>query len=311
MEQKIELIHGWFKEDFPQYADILFDICLFRFDDLENKNNLFLTHINLATDYFDRDRNKFSRESTEILVSMYLYLTTSLICLDAIVDGHSIGKNETLTQSDIAKLLILLQTGGLIRLRKFGSLAGLDLDKIETKVISLFYKNALALDQEEKNQHKVNNVDVSSDYENIIQRSYIALFAFELVALTCGQELSSQFLNILKEIIYSEQFLDDIGDWKIDFLGERYTPFLQKCLANFEQNIPSLTQLEEFVYLSGAYESQLAKIIMRFDAITNELNALGSTDTLLMQDVKKQRKKTKEWLVTFINEKTCFMEEVK
>lgn len=299
-----ELIYDCLREDYPKYADKLLNICI-EIDDSGEKS-LFSDHINLAIDCFDKDRSKFSIQLTHSLVSVYSYLAASLFCLDAIVDGHSIGKKQILQHSDIAKALTLFQAGGFTRLRKYASLAKLNLEDVERRVIFLFYNNSLALDDEDENRRILDNPDPRTDYANIIGRSYLSLFLFEIVAMTCGQEMSLQFVNILKEIIYFVQLSDDIGDWKIDFESGGYTPFLKQVLSKIEGEV-SMQKLKEFVYLKGVYESELAKIVIGFDEIYGNITSLNLNTTSLAEYVRYQREETKKWLVGFLDEKKSFI----
>jgi len=309
MNKDLELMYSWLKEDYPEYADILIQLCV---NDSE-KNDLFFTHVFLAIDYFDKNNSKFSPEIIHTLLSSYSYLIAVFFCLDSLVDGHSC-VDGNLATSEVAKAQTLFLTGGLIRLRKFCSLTNLDLFEVESKVNSVFYEYVLALDQEVINQQILENIDPRCDYENIIGRANLSLFMFEIVGLACEEKKSQQLLNVLKnvlkELIYFVQLSDDLQDWKQDFESSRYTSFLRGCLSKFE-NTPSLTELEEFIYLNGSYESWLAKIIMGLDTISKELNNMGKSDTLLMEYIRVQRKVTKEWLVRFVNEKKSFLEVAK
>lgn len=305
MDKDLALMYSWLKEDYPESADSLIKLCV---NDSE-KNNLFFTHVFLAIDYFDKNNSKFGTAFTETLLSSYSYLIAVFFCLDALVDGHS-GINGNLATPELAKAQTLFLTGGLIRLRKFCSLVNLDLFEIESKVNSVFYEYVLALEQEVKNQQALDDINPRSDYENIIGRANLFLFMFEIVGLACGKQISQQLLKVLKELMYFVQLSDDLEDWKQDFESGRYTSFLRGCLSKFEK-IPCLTELEEFIYLKGSYESWLAKIIMGLDAISKELYNMGESDTLLMKYIGVQRQVTKEWLVRFVNEKKTFLEVVK
>ena len=77
------------------------------------------------------------------------------------------------------------------------------------------------------------------------------------------------------------------------------------------EGVPSLTDLEHFIYLRGFYESRLAQVVVDFDALINDLNSIGAGDTLLLKYVGKQRNLAKAGLIRFINEKKLFLEDEK
>ncbi len=296
-------MHGWLKKDYPEQADYLLQLCV---DDSGEKPLLF-EQVELAIDYFDRDRNRFSTELTEALLSTYLYFVAALFCLDAIVDGHPRGLNNDIKTSDLAKSMTLFIAGGLTRLNKFLSLGNINNYDMQHRIFSLFNEHILALNLEEKSFNNLENIEPRSDYKNIIGRANLCLFMFEIVALACRTQVSQKFVNTFNEFLYFTQLGDDISDWRSDFEHGQYTSFLKQSISKFE-NIPALYELEQYIYLSGIYESWLAQIVIGLDAVIGDFNSISRTDTLLMKYIVSKRDSAKQTLASFINEKKVFCE---
>ena len=191
MHEEVDLMYKWLKEDYPPHADLLFQVCV----DDPGESLPFFAHVNLAIDYCDKDRNKFSIELTQALLSGYSFLASAILCLDALVDGHSLGMNDNIKNSELAKALTLLLTGGLTRLRVFYSLANIEHYNIESKIVSIFSEHISAQNQELENYSFTEGMVRYSDYENMIGRSNLSLFMFEIVALACGKKYHNHFIN--------------------------------------------------------------------------------------------------------------------
>jgi hypothetical protein len=265
------MLRGWLAADFPTLADQLFPLCL---NDSGTEPVCF-SHPLLAQQAVARTCTpSFNNQ----IHRAYVYLASYYFCIDAIVDHHP--RNPALC-IDSPRIVIL--TGPLLSRSlacfheaiegHFPQQAQLVLPHLT----HLLVENATALQFEiDATRSPFVALTPEEDERCIIGRANIFIFLFYLYLSVVDHPDMLVILELLRQFVIFMQFGDDLSDWRDDFRAHRWTSFLRECLSILGR-IPSESELEEFIYLSGAYERRLVCVINGFSALVERFTALDQS----------------------------------
>jgi hypothetical protein len=102
-------------------------------------------------------------------------------------------------------------------------------------------------------------------------------FLFEYYWMLSDNSNLPFVISKLREFVFLMQLGDDLGDWREDFRAGRWTSFLRECFGILGC-IPLEQELEEYVYLSGAYELRLARVVTGLSGIADAFCRIGQND---------------------------------
>lgn len=205
----------------------------------------------------------------------YIYLAASFFCIDHVFDGDEHESIEVLAPS----LLISAAIGRLLRLVKS--------DLVIEKVVGLHnrFLSAMLLEKESLARFDI----VAGDRDHMVDRSYLFIFALEMLALVKSINLSSDDVEDIREFLYLMQRGDDIGDWREDYKAAKYTTFLKSAFAKMGATNPSEAELERFIYLSGIYEDECRAISTQMRVVAAGVVArLGFRGDALVAFIERQ-----------------------
>jgi hypothetical protein len=185
----------------------------------------------------------------------YVFLCSYYFLLDSVCDHHVADSSSA---SYLTQLCMLAQYFITESLSHFDNEVK---DRCFFEFTRHVSENSLAVRSEIQLRSQLCCDELSSN-ECDIGRSNVPLLLYRLLALisnvpTLEQEM---VVEILKKYVLVRQKLDDLGDWRGDFLTQNYTPFLRSMLSRLELPF-SESACEREVYLSGAYERELSLCI--------------------------------------------------
>jgi hypothetical protein len=149
--------------------------------------------------------------------------------------------------------------------------------EVSAAVSALLRENALALLTEIRFKEKPFEARTDDEKDNMVGRANLFIFLFKYYWSLSDYRKFHPWLLYLREFVFLMQLGDDLGDWREDFRAGRWTSFLRECF-DVLGGIPTEDQLEEFIYLSGAYERRLARIGNGFSDIADAFSRVGQND---------------------------------
>ena len=291
------LLRAWLNEDFADLADNLQPLCL----DDTGTGPIFFSHVPLAR---RSARFKASDLFHDRVHRAYVYLASYYFCVDSIIDGHGrSGAYEQAPRKIASFLGTLLSTSTHL----FSLAVKEQFPEREAEVLgalrALLHENAIALLEEERFSLQPLLARTNEEKENIIGRANLFIFLFNWY-WTLGDIKDIPVLcEHLREFVFLMQLGDDVGDWRQDFRASRWTSFLRECFMTLD-GIPSEDKLEEFIYLSGAYERRLSRVINGFSKLIEAFSRVGQKD--LSSYISSQRDAALNWLQEFTRAKVEF-----
>ena len=105
------------------------------------------------------------------------------------------------------------------------------------------------------------SLDHQVDRRHLVNRSRLFTGLFEVICRLKGRPPSASEIRILEEFLFWMQRGDDIGDWREDYRTGHNSYFIRLCIRANGELPASEAEMEEYVYLSGAYEEEAEKII--------------------------------------------------
>jgi hypothetical protein len=262
------LLRDWLEEDFPEFSKKLYPLCL----NDAGTAPIFFSHPPLA------------RRSARLTASdlfhdrihrAYVYLASYYFCVDAIIDNHARSGTYAEAPGQIALFLgPLLSTSTHLFSLAVKEQFPVKENEVSTALRALLRENAMALLTETRFKEQPFAARTDEEKDNIVGRANLFIFLFELYWILSENDNFALLVSRQREFVFLMQLGDDLGDWREDFRAGRWTSFLRECFGVLG-GIPTERELEEFVYLSGAYERRLARIINGFSRIADGFSAIG------------------------------------
>ena len=265
------LLKNWLEEDFPDFSDKLYPLCL----NGAGTEPIFFSH------------PLFAQRSARLAASdlfhdrvhrAYVYLASYYFCVDAIIDDHARSGTYGEAPGQIATFLgpLLSASTHLFSLAVKEQFPGKEADVLED-LRELLRENAIGLLTEKRFKEQPLAARTDEEKDNVVGRANLFIFIFRYYWTLSNNCNLYPLISYLREFVFLMQLGDDLGDWRADFRAGRWTSFLRECFGVLDR-IPIEQELEEFVYLSGAYERRLARVINGFSEIIDVFTRVGQND---------------------------------
>ena len=234
-------------------------------------------HIDIMTELLGIDDVKVDTHS-DIRIG-YVFITSYYYLLDAVIDRHLSRKKDSVY------LTCLISSGFYLYQRVVSSLA----PKTNQQFCRLFFTYV---------RHNADGagveIEVTSDplskqepYDTIVERANSFFFLYEFLALIYDKQCKTEVLEVLRNLAFFLQMVDDLTDWKKDFNGQRWTPLIRECFIG-KGRVLSTPEME-YEMNNGFYNNKSKQIMDGLLSVCTKLNSIPdvSCNKLLLM-IQKQ-----------------------
>jgi hypothetical protein len=296
-ESHLQVARRWIQEDFSSDAQAILRLCLSD----TGAEPLVFTHYVFA-------QRSAGLEDLPPAISAdlhcgYLYLASYYFCVDAALDRHA--RSTTSGLEHLLPYLGHLLTGSISRFSRALERADPSLVPFfRSRLVEVLSENAEALKVEAAFAQQPLIPHVQEEFESIVGRANATHFLFELMWRLAGRTMPESLRHQLRRFTFVMQLGDDLGDWRDDFRARRWTSFLRECFARLEK-IPQEDDLEDHIYVGGAYERRAVQVVAEFDDILANLDRVPG-QTAVSTWIKAERDQAYHGLCDFVREKLSF-----
>ena len=206
------------------------------------------------------------------LQTAYVLFVAAIFAIDHLWDEQSQSEDDILYPSFVTLAAAKLVQG-------IQSRAGV------TGLIDIFLKSfdefAVAM-KLERAARASRSPDEDMDRRHLVNRSRLFIALFEVICQLKGRPATAAEVRILEEFIFWMQRGDDLGDWREDYRSAQKSYFIRSCAEAMGELPRSEAELEEYVYLSGAYEEEASRIIKGLEEVERRVRdfSAGPANTL-------------------------------
>lgn len=266
-EEASEIVRSHLASIYPNDVPQLHALCVHRIN-----YPLGFEHPKALAQMFDANINN---EAFEELRLGYVYLCAYYFLLDATVDEHLSEKNAPLYLTHLLSASCSLFTNACLKSRPE---ALSDTHRLLFEHIS---QNANAIKLEILLNDTPLKDTPDQNYKSIIGRSNAVMFLYSILSFLSNKSTDEQIVSILNDIVYYIQLGDDLGDWRKDYDGKRWTPFLRACFRR-KGRLLNIQELEEEIHLTGFYEEYMANVINGLGEAKERLEKLSNINCCLL-----------------------------
>jgi hypothetical protein len=289
---QIEALRRWLSEDYPNDAEVLLPLCLTD----SGRHPLYFDHPGFVWEAVGLEG--LPRVVFNDMQCGYVYLSAYYFCVDSVLDGHPRSSSKQHDINGAALHLGHLLAGSIFRFEKAFETSFSDVASyFKGEIRRVLAENARAILAEIQFRSEPFKPNTDAEFDSIVGRSNSFILLFELAARMAREPLSSEVQRAIRSFVFYMQLADDLGDWREDYRAERWTSFLRECVSELGR-IPSESELEQHVYLGGAYERRLQKVIKGFDKVLLEISSSSRLKEFALY-VLAQRAVADEGLKTF------------
>lgn len=226
------------------------------------------------------------------LQTAYILFVAAIFAVDHLWDEQSQSEDDILYPS----FLTLAAAKILLAIQSRAGVAGL-LDIF----LSSFDEFVLAM-KIERSARSSRGLNDEVDRHHLVNRSRCFIALFEAICRLKGRPALEAEIKILEEFIFWMQRGDDLGDWREDYRSAHKSYFIRSCIHALGELPGSEAELEEYVYLSGAYEEEANRIIgglKRIETLVRDVSAGPAANLAFAAFVEKQHRSVDQVLADF------------
>jgi hypothetical protein len=155
------------------------------------------------------------------------------------------------------------------------------------------------------------NVDRHVDRNHLVNRSRLFIGLFEGICRLKGRPPLDAEIRILEEFLFWMQRGDDLGDWREDYRTGHNSYFIRLSIQAHGERPATEAEMEEYVYLSGAYEEEAKRIINglhNIETVVRTGSAGTTANVAFAAFVEKQRRSIDQVLSEFRSTKEPYID---
>ena len=155
------------------------------------------------------------------------------------------------------------------------------------------------------------NVDRHVDRNHLVNRSRLFIGLFEGICRLKGRPPLDAEIRILEEFLFWMQRGDDLGDWREDYRTGHNSYFIRLSIQANGERPATEAEMEEYVYLSGAYEEEAKRIINglhNIETVVRTGSAGTTANVAFAAFVEKQRRSIDQVLSEFRSAKEPYID---
>jgi hypothetical protein len=155
------------------------------------------------------------------------------------------------------------------------------------------------------------NVDRHVDRNHLVNRSRLFIGLFEGICRLKGRPPLDAEIRILEEFLFWMQRGDDLGDWREDYRTGHNSYFIRLSIQANGERPATEAEMEEYVYLSGAYEEEAKRIINglhNIETVVRTGSAGTTANVAFAAFVEKQRRSIDQVLSEFRSTKEPYID---
>ena len=155
------------------------------------------------------------------------------------------------------------------------------------------------------------NVDRHVDRNHLVNRSRLFIGLFEGICRLKGRPPLDAEIKILEEFLFWMQRGDDLGDWREDYRTGHNSYFIRLSIQAHGERPATEAEMEEYVYLSGAYEEKAKRIINglhNIETVVRTGSAGTTANVAFAAFVEKQRRSIDQVLSEFRSAKEPYID---